>query len=169
VSSDSKTPQEARAKLYDLIDDIKFCMLTTQDGNILRSRPMAHKEADESGALWFFTHVSAHKNFEVEKEHQVNLAYAAPGSQNYVSLSGTATIERNQAKVRELWSDMDKVWFKNGPDDPDVVFLKVVPHEAEYWDGVGIVGQTFGYLQLKLTDSTPDLGENRKVRLVAGR
>lgn len=169
MANDSKTPQEARTKLYDLIDDIEFCMLTTQDGNILRSRPMAHKEVDEAGALWFFTHASTHKTFEVQQEQQVNLAYAAPGSQNYVSLSGTASVVRDQAKVRELWSDLDKVWFKNGPDDPDVVFLKVVPTDAEYWDGVGIVGQTFGYLQLKLTDTTPDLGENRKVRLAASR
>lgn len=169
MANEPKDPVEARKKLWDLIEDIEFSMLTTRDGDKLRSRPMVHKEFDESGALWFFTHAAAHKTFEVEQEQQVGLSYAAPNSHHYVSISGRASIVRDPARVKRLWSDLDKVWFPDGPDDPEIVFLKVMPEEAEYWDGVGTVGTALAYLRLKLTDSVPDPGENQKVRLAASR
>ena len=27
-----------------------------------------------------------------------------------------------------------QVWFKNGPEDPNVVLLKITSRSAEYWD-----------------------------------
>ena len=47
---------EGADKLYDLIDDIRICMMTTveEDGR-LASRPMYGLEADQAGDLWFST------------------------------------------------------------------------------------------------------------------
>ena len=53
-------------------------------------------------ALWFFTQASSHKVLEIDHEHQVNLSYAQPDENRYVSVSGTATLVRDRAKIDEL-------------------------------------------------------------------
>ena len=68
---------EGAEKLYELIKDVKICMMTTvePDGS-LHSRPMYNMDADEAGDLWFFTKISSPKVTEISKDGQVNLAYA---------------------------------------------------------------------------------------------
>ena len=51
------TPAEARAKLWDMIKDIRFAMFTTRHSNgHLHARPMTtqNKNIDEDSRLWFF-------------------------------------------------------------------------------------------------------------------
>ena len=50
------TGAEAMARIKELVEDIDFTMLTTQDaaGNLV-SRPMSTRQMDDSGDIWFFT------------------------------------------------------------------------------------------------------------------
>jgi len=110
-------------------------MLTTADSDgSLRSRPMMTQKTEFDGQLWFFTGVNSAKTDEVEREDQVNLSYADPGSETYVSVSGTASVTRNRKKMEELWSPLHGAWFPKGIDDPDIGLLKVTVEKAEYWD-----------------------------------
>ena len=122
-------------KLRSLIKDVKVAMLTTmeEDGS-LRSRPMATQTTEFDGTLWFFTRRDSGKVDEVEREHQVNVSYAHPGHEHYVSVSGTARLVTDQQKMDELWSPVLKAWFPQGKDDPAVALLKVDVDKAEYWD-----------------------------------
>jgi general stress protein 26 len=126
---------QAIQKLGELIRDIEVAMLTTvdRDGS-LRGRPMATQTTDFDGELWFFTQASSPKVGEVQREEQVNVAYAEPDKQHYVSLSGRARIVRDRKKAEELWSPVLKAWFPEGLDDPDLALLRVVVDKAEYWD-----------------------------------
>jgi general stress protein 26 len=92
-------------KLADIVEDVRIGMLTTlePDGR-LRSRPLATLQLDAAGALWFFTSVSSPKVEEIEQHRQVNVSYANPESHDYVSISGTAILTRDRAKMRELWT-----------------------------------------------------------------
>ncbi len=128
------THQQGFAKLVALIEALDVGMLTTEDENgHLRSRPMATQRAEE-GVLWFFTGKDSPKIEEVKKDAQVNVSYADPNNQVYVSVSGLARTSCDPAKVRELWSNAAQRWFPEGPDDPRVMILKVEITEAEYWD-----------------------------------
>ena len=99
-------------KVYDMIKDVRVAMMTTIDADgALHSRPMHTMKPDAEGDLWFFTRRSAPKTAEVEREHAVNLAYADPGSQNYVSVSGRATI------VTDAGSGFAKVSLKFGSSE----------------------------------------------------
>ena len=49
------------AKLWELIKTVEIAMMVTEDGEHLRSRPMAVTQKEFDGKLWFFTHESAHK------------------------------------------------------------------------------------------------------------
>jgi general stress protein 26 len=155
------------AKLAGLIKDIEFAMLTTaeEDGS-LRSRPMATQRAEFDGDLWFFTHASAPKVGEVERERQVNVAYAAPDDNRYVSVSGRAQVVRDRAKIEELWSAPLKAWFPGGKDDPDIALLRVTVERAEYWDSPSsAVAHAVGFVKAVATGQTYQPGENEKIDL----
>src|ERR1700761_7870081 len=98
---------QARAQLWSMIQDIKFAMLVTeQEDGMLRSRPMATQQAEFDGALWFFTADDAPKVAEVRHHAKVNLSYAEPDDQKYVSVSGTCEVVRDMEKMKELWNPM---------------------------------------------------------------
>ncbi len=122
-------------KLHDMVKDIRFAMLTTvEEDGTLRSRPMATQEFEFDGDLWFFTSADATKVNEVQHEHHVNVSYAEPKDQKYVSVSGTAQLIRDKSKIEELWNPLFKAWFPDGLNDPQLSLLKVSVDKAEYWD-----------------------------------
>ncbi len=129
------TNPEAIKKLGELIKDIKFAMMTTvADDGSLHSRPMTTQQQDFDGDLWFFTGADSLKVEESRINRHVNVSYANPGDQKYVSVSGVAELVRDQAKNRELWNPVYKAWFPKGLDDPELALLKVKVTDAEYWD-----------------------------------
>jgi general stress protein 26 len=121
---------EGAQKLYELIKDVKICMMTTvePDGS-LHSRPMYNQEADEAGDLWFFTRLQSPKVTEISKDGQVNLGFSNPSKQDYVSVSGKAVIVRDRARIDEKWSEPLKAWFPDGKDDPNIALIRVHPGE----------------------------------------
>jgi len=129
--------REWLGKLAELIRDVRVAMLTTvtADG-ALRSRPMLTcGVGPEDGGLWFFTRADAAKVDEALHQPRVNVSYAEPGQNRYVSVSGSATLVRDREKIRQLWNEGERVWFPRGPDDPDLALLRVSVEWAEYWDG----------------------------------
>lgn len=164
----SRPKTEDIEKLRDLIADLKVAMLTTVDHDgTLRSRPLQTLEMDADNALWFFISATSPKVAEVAgADWQVNLSYANPEKQDYVSLSGTASIVRDRAKMQALWTDWAKPWFPDGLEDPDLALLCVRPQKAEYWDGPGSsVGQLYGLTKAIATGDKEALGENAKLNL----
>ena len=154
------------AKIWDLIKDTKFAMLTSEDGGQLRSRPMAVSQSGFDGTLWFFTKASSHKVDEVEADHRVGVSFSDPSSQNYVSLSGTASLVQDRAAIDAHWSEALATWFPNGKDDPDVALLKIAVTQAEYWDAPNsAMVHAYGYVKAKLTGEPPHPGEHEKVTL----
>lgn len=166
---DSNAPhgQKGIAKLADLIKDIRIAMLTTvEDSGELRSRPMATQEAEFDGVLWFFTKEHSTKVDEVQKERQVNVSFADPKSQTYVSTSGTAIVSTDKAKMKELWQPTLKAWFPEGLDDPELALLRVTIHQAEYWDTPpGLVVNLFGAAKAAVTGKEYQPGDHQKVSL----
>ena len=122
-------------KLAKLIKGVRVAMLTTIEADgTLRSRPMATQQTEFDGTLWFFTWLDTAKVHEIEHDRHVNLAYANPSDEVYVSVSGTARVVRDQAKAKELWNPIHKAWFPKGVDDPNLGLLRVEIEKAEYWD-----------------------------------
>lgn len=123
-------------KVQELINEIKVAMLVTQDeAEGLRSRPMHTVQVDEDGTIWFFTSEYSGKVEEINSDHPVNLAYAAPERQSYVSVTGFAYLVEDQQRINDLWNPIFRAWFPEGPQDESVSLIKVVPTVAEYWEG----------------------------------
>ena len=125
-----------RRKLRKLLKGFRVAMLTTTtpDGE-LRSRPMAAVRMGADGDVWFLTKVRAPKVGEVEEHHRVNVNYASAEDGRYVSLSGTASLVRDPARVLDLWKRRHRKWFPEGKNDPELAALRVQVERGEYWDG----------------------------------
>ncbi|TXI06554.1 MAG: general stress protein [Rhizobium sp.] len=158
------TGSDENARVWDLIEKIGFCMLTTQTSGNLRARPMAAHPEPIENAIYFLTDVAGHKDEEIARWPSVCLAFADTKGQKYVSISGTGEIANDRERIKDLWSTGAKAWWHN-PDDPAIRVLKVTPSFAEYWDSPGTVISYIKMAAAAVSNSRPDMGDNVKVEL----
>jgi general stress protein 26 len=154
------------AHLKDLIEDIKIAMLTTTDTDgTLRSRPLQTVGVEDDGTLWFFTSQSSPKVAEAQSDAgRVNVSYAHPGKQEYVSVSGRASIVRDRERMRRMYTKWVEVFFPKGLDDPDLALMRVDIEKAEYWDSpASAIGRMYALAKGLATGDRDAVGENRKV------
>ena len=71
---------------------------------------------------------------DIRNDASVNVVYADPGQDSYVSVSGNARVVDDLARKEQLWSKMNDAWFPRGPTDPDVALVEVQIIQAHYWD-----------------------------------
>ena len=129
------TREEAIGRIGALISRVPVAMLTTTSARgWLRSRPMIAQRLPFDGDLWFLTSRSAAKAGDVRDRRQVNVSYASPEHDCYVSIAGVATLVDDRERARQLWHAAYEPWFPKGLDDPDLVLIRVEAQEAEYWD-----------------------------------
>ena len=161
------TSQESEiARVWQMMAKIATCMLVTSTGEGMRARPMHALPDQDAGCIWFVTDCRGAKGEEIEFGPIVCLAFADTASNTYLSLTGAAEVIRDESKAKELWSNEAQAWWPNGPSDPAVRVLRVVPDEAEFWDTRGnaiTVALKLG--AARMTGRPPDLGENKKVRM----
>ncbi|WP_213735932.1 pyridoxamine 5'-phosphate oxidase family protein [Bradyrhizobium sp. dw_411] len=151
-------------RVWDLMKKIGFAMLVTRDGDKLRARPMsAYLERDEN-AIYFLTDARRHKDEEITRNPGINLSFANASDQKYVSITGTAIVSNDRAKIKELFSTPAKAWWSSA-EDPDIRVLKITPDEAEFWDSPGSVISYVKMAAAAMTGSRPDIGDNRKVAM----
>ena len=160
--------EDSLQKIREMVKDIDFCMLTTvdEDGS-LHSRPMSvNGQIDPNGDLWFFTNESSHKVSEIARLPKVNVSFADPDNQHYISISGDAQLVRDRNKIEELWKPEFKMWFPEGKDDPAIALLRVRLEKAEYWDSPSsTIAYVLNFVSSVVTGKEADWGENRKVEL----
>jgi general stress protein 26 len=153
-------------ELGELIGDIKIAMLTTvaRNGQLV-SRPLFTRQRAFDGDLWFFVGVDSDKVDELLHTPQVNVAYAAPDRNHYVSVAGQAHIVRDRAMIDELWNDrFDRLYFKGGKDDPQLVLLQVRAETAEFWNaGDNPISRAFNFVSAQLSGDGGKMGEKQHV------
>jgi general stress protein 26 len=149
---------------WDLMKKIGFAMLVTRDGDRLRARPMSAYLERESNAIYFLTDARHHKDDEIARNPSVNLSFADASDQNYVSVSGTADVSNDRARIKQLFSTPAKAWWDSA-EDPNIRVLKVTPDIAEFWDSPGTVISYVKMAAAAVTGSRPEIGDNRKVAM----
>ena len=165
--TDSTHPRQL---LWKMIKGIRYGMFTTRHGNgHLHARPMTtqNKEIGEDESLWFFMSKESGPVEDLEADPVVNIGYADPGADTYVSVSGTAAVIEDQAKKDQLWNKMTQAWFPNGPGDPDLALVQVQIVHANYWDvKESKLVQLYEMAMAVVTGKPPtDLGEHGEVRM----
>lgn len=156
------TGDEGTRKVAELIKGERIAMLTSvgADGTLL-ARPMALQEVEFDGDLWFFAERGSRKVANVAAHPAVNVTVGS--ATTWVSLSGTAVVVDDLARKRELWNPFVEAWFPDGPEDPDVVLLRVVADGAEYWDTPGRLATLISFAKSKVTGQRYEGGDNARV------
>ena len=152
-------------KVRDIIKGTRIAMLThvDEDGRLV-SKPMATQDVDFDGTVRFIAERASGQGTAIQKNPNVNVAYAGSGA--WVSLSGSARIVNDTDKLRELWSSFTDSWLEGGPENPNNVLIEIDADTAEYWDSPGgsKVTQVANLIKAKVTGNTVD-GENEVVDL----
>ena len=166
---ETTTQSNARELLWELVKDIQFAMFTTRADGRLRSRPMTtqNSEVDERASLWFFMSRGSEAVNDIGADPVVNVAYADPGRDAYVSVSGKAAVVDDRARKEQLWSKLAEAWFPDGADDPDLALVEVRIEDAEYWDvKESKVTQLFKMARAAVVSDPPSgMGEHGEVHM----
>jgi general stress protein 26 len=156
-------------QLRHLIRNIRFAMFTSRHSNgHLHACPMTTLESYFEGenALWFFMSRASGPVNDIAGDASVNISYADPGKDAYVSVSGNARVVDDQRRKEALWTPAAKAWFPAGATDPDLVLVRVVVVHASYWVvKENRVVRLFEMARAVVTGKPPkDPGEHGKVR-----
>jgi general stress protein 26 len=133
---------------WKLLAGMPVCMFVTRDGATLRSRPMAPSIDEAQSEIRFLTRRSSHKADEIADIGEVNLTFLDREQEDYVSVSGTASLSGDRELIRAIWTENDNTWFPEGPDGADVAVIRVSPTIAEYWDAAG-GGRRYAWLSFQ--------------------
>ena len=157
------TEEDHLGRVWDIIERVGVCMLTTRFPGGLRARPLEARPDRTAGIIWFVTDLRSGKEHEIESEHDVGLVFVDSKANAYLSITARADVRYDHAKAAKIWKSTDDVWWQ-GPNDPNVCVLRVDPVTAELWDGPSskLIAE-FEFVKAQLTGEKPNLGENRKV------
>jgi general stress protein 26 len=158
------TEQNHLSRVWDIIEKVGVCMLTTQFAGGLRARPIEARTDRDAGLILFVTDVHSTKHDEVDAAPNVGLVFIDPKDKAYLSITGRAHVISDAARMEVVWRKTDEVWWSGGPTDPNVCLLMIEPLTAELWDGPASAAiAAFEFTKARLTGEEPKLGENRKV------
>lgn len=159
--------EHAIPELAPKIKGIRFAMFTTQTAyGHPCSRPMTTVEAVFEGDLWFFTGMKQELVDEVQANSRVLVAYADDNKDLWVSMTGRASVLRDEAKMKELFNPAVKAYFPDGLEDPDLRLIHVEVERAEYWEAPHSKAvRLFNLAKAALTGQRDRQGEHGKVEL----
>ncbi|MFB5944202.1 pyridoxamine 5'-phosphate oxidase family protein [Albibacterium profundi] len=136
MSEENLYNQVAIDKLKGLVDEIEIGMLATYPANskYIHSVPMSHQEVDEQGNIWFLFSSESETFQHIEHDSNTSLLYSDADNYSFLSINGTAEINKDRTRIEKYWNKMVEGWFDRGIDDPRVRVLKIIPNEAHYWE-----------------------------------
>ena len=150
---------ESKEKILELLASFDNLMLITHDGTTLDARPMHIAKTEDNGDLWFMSG-SDGKITEL-KENPGAMVVAQDKSDSWLSICGTVEIVRDQELVKALWKEPYRIWFSQGPDDPNIRLLRFRAQRGEYWDqrGTNKIQYAFQAAKAYVTGDTPKAGK----------
>lgn len=152
-----------KEKIYELINDQDIAMMTNiNEAGKLVSHPMTRQGEVNDDVLWFFTHQDSEKVTELQKNNLVNVAFNDGDS---ISISGHVEIVDDVAKKKELWSKKLDAFYEDGPENANVVLLKVNIDSLEYWTSDNKIESAYEFVKGMVTDDEADLGEHDAIDL----
>jgi len=151
-------------RVWEIIEKVGVCMLTTCFAGGLRSRPLEARPDRKSGRVLFVTDIHSAKRDEVSRWPDVGLVFVAAAERAYLSITGRARVVDEPELRAAAWRKSDVAWWPRGPNDPNVCVLVCELATAELWDGPSSAAVVaYEFAKARVTGTEPDLGENRKI------
>lgn len=166
MSTKNLSNTEAKKKIKELAESIEFTMMATDmKKEPFHVVPMSTKKVDDEGNIWFLSNKTSEHNKNIERNKKAQLIYADKGSNEFLSVYGSATINTDRNKIKDLYGKADDAWF-DGEDDPNVTVIKIEPEDAYYWDTKN--GKIISLLKIAssaITGNKTDLGEEGDLKV----
>jgi len=118
-------------KLKQMAGKCRVGMLGLYQEDKIHFSPMSHVDIDDQGDLWFFA--SNKLRNDLKNDSSVHLVYSHESDGTFLSIEGTARVNNNKGKMKELFNSFIKTWFPKGLDDSSLILLVVHPVGVEYW------------------------------------
>jgi len=155
-------------RFIEMVQGSHICMMLIygKNGEELSGRPMGVNKVDANGTMWFFTKRSSQKADVIDDNGKVAIAIVNESNNNYLMIHGESSLSDDRLKMKDLWTPLMKAWFPLGLEEQDMVLIKVVPTEVNYWDSKG--GQMvvlFNMLKAVVTGKVYNEGEHGKIAL----
>ena len=87
-------------RVWDVIEKVGVCMLTTQFAGGLRARPLEARPDRDAGLIFFVTDIHSAKEDEIEATPDVGLVFIDSNDNAYLSITGRACIMRDADKIK---------------------------------------------------------------------
>ena len=158
-----------RDKVFELVKHFDTGMLLTFGENPAEThiRPMAVAQVEKTLQLWFLSGAQSLKVQDLERDPRAQVVFQTGSA--FAVMTGAAIVNRDRAKLDELWKEPYKVWFPQGKEDPNLVLVSFTPNDAEYWDNSGT--NKIKYLfeaaraYVKGVEAKTDPDQHKKVKL----
>lgn len=143
-----------RSQITEIMKATRIATLTYEDADgRLVSTPMGTQDFEDPGLVWFITEADSDKVQAIEQNPRVNVAYAS--DKGWVSLSGTAVLSRDRAKLDELWDPSASAFMSGGPEDPNTALLEVTGDTAQLWESPGKLAMAVQLVKGLVSDDKP--------------
>jgi general stress protein 26 len=161
-----RSEAEQLSFIWQNIDRIATCMMTTCEGPHLHARPMRGLARPEDKAIYFITSQATQKPGEIASNPNACLCFSDVASNTFISLSGLLTVSDDPEKIRALWRRGDDAYFPDGPTNPHALLLTFSPEGAEYWDAPSNpVLIAIEFIRASVVGDKPSLGDNAEVAM----
>ena len=152
--------QSDTRRIAELLKDIDICMLVTRADGTVRGRPMSNNgKVEYDGDSWFFSYRDSPKIQQIEADPNVELAYIATDKGTWISIEGTAQVIEDDERKKDLWEKGLEQWFKDGPEDDNVVLVKVSADRIHAWaQGEELAGDPESGLETIATEEDAESG-----------
>ena len=149
--------------VWKIIKKVRIAMLVTQNEDAYEGRPLSAYAEPEAGRILFMTD-SENVISEVGAEKSVLLSFADPGGNDFAAIDGDASVVNDRAKIKELWTPWAEA-FWDGPEDPAIRIIEVIPRRARYWDAPNKIATSIAMLAGAVSGKTPSLGKSGDVEM----
>ena len=159
----NKNEQASIERIWSVIEEARVCMMAMQFSDGLRVRPMEALPARDENAICFLTDRRGLREDDVEMCPEVYLTFVHPAEKTYLALTGEAFVIRDADCARDLWDRQQEGWL-SGPDDPNLLVVRVELWRAEMWHGpANAAVADFQFAKARLFGIKANLGDTRKV------
>ncbi len=130
-SPDPFEPSELPARARNVIQEAKFPMLASLDGDQARLRPVSPVRVD--GYTVYVANLrSYHKTAEIAANPKVELCYLAP-NHDQLRITGVAMELDDQELIEEIWEENPLLrQYLGMSDNPELIIYRIIPHRVRF-------------------------------------
>ncbi|KAI4742601.1 blue light-inducible protein-like protein Bli-3 [Aureobasidium sp. EXF-12298] len=160
-------------EFYKIVDGLKIGLLGTYRpgvGPVTRSMALAKRTGPD---FLFLSNNHSQKFKDIEAAKEVNVSFQDTKTQDWISVSGTATTSNSDPRIKEIWSRGAAAWFGDLGDgvhdgsatDPRMSLIEVKSKYISYYSTkVGAVGYLKEVVAANVTGGVANTGNLRQMK-----